>query len=163
VVTHNVSVMVIQAGAARKVMDSSPDQAREALLAVEAGGRAAMAELRHVMDCSPCRAGARTRPATRTWTPQPGLDRLGGDWCSAECAPAQPIELTVTGHPMPLPPGIELTLYRLVQEARRTRCKHAAGASATGAVEYGADHLQSRSADTGGRPGASAAPVTDGG
>jgi signal transduction histidine kinase len=49
VVTHNVSMMTVQAGAARTVLDSEPEQARQALLAVESAGRAAMAELRHVM------------------------------------------------------------------------------------------------------------------
>jgi signal transduction histidine kinase len=49
VVTHNVSMMTVQAGAARTVLDTEPEQARQALLAVESAGRAAMAELRHVM------------------------------------------------------------------------------------------------------------------
>ncbi len=113
VVTHNVSVMVIQAGAARKVMDANPDQAREALLAVEAGGRAAMAELRHVM----------------------GLLTMDSDG----------------------PAGVELTAYRVVQEALTNTVKHAAGATATVLIEYGIDQLRVEVTDTGGTPGASAA------
>ena len=66
--------MVVQAGAARKVIDASPDQARRPLLAVEAGGRAAMAELRHVMGLFTM---SRRRPArTDDLAPQPSLDQL---------------------------------------------------------------------------------------
>ena len=74
VVTHNVSVMVIQAGAARKVMDAAPERSKEALLAVEAGGRAAMAELRHVMGllAAPTDTGRHDSPADGL-EPQPGL------------------------------------------------------------------------------------------
>ncbi|WSI20592.1 LuxR C-terminal-related transcriptional regulator [[Kitasatospora] papulosa] len=80
VVTHHVSVMIIQAGAARTIMERSPGQAGEALLAVEAGGRAAMTELRHVMGLLTMDAeGGRTdgAEAGEELSPQPGLDQLG--------------------------------------------------------------------------------------
>ncbi len=76
VVTHNVSVMVIQAGAARKVMDTAPEQSKQALLAVEAGGRAAMAELRHVMGLLAGPDGDAGATGADGLEPQPGLDQL---------------------------------------------------------------------------------------
>jgi len=80
VVTHNVSVMVIQAGAARKVMDAAPERSKEALLAVEAGGRAAMAELRHVMGLLAAPDIGRADSPADGLEPQPGLGQL--DWTS---------------------------------------------------------------------------------
>ncbi|WP_053720767.1 sensor histidine kinase [Saccharothrix sp. NRRL B-16348] len=151
VVTHHVSVMTIQAGAARKVMASSPGQAREALLAVEAGGRAAMTELRHVM-------GLLTMDGAdpADLAPQPGLDQL--DALVARLRDSGvPVESTVTGQPRPLPSGVELAAYRVVQEALTNAVKHAAGASAAVTVDYGADHLRVEVVDTGGEPGPGAA------
>ncbi|MFC8823868.1 sensor histidine kinase [Streptomyces sp. NPDC057137] len=159
VVTHNVSVMVIQAGAARKVMATAPEDAREALLAVEAGGRAAMSELRHVMglltmnaDDAPDPAGA-GRPADLA--PLPGLDQLEGLTGRVRDT-GVPVTVTVTGQPRPLPAGVELTAYRVVQEALTNMVKHAVGASAAVTVVYGADHLRVEVTDTGGTPGPAA-------
>jgi signal transduction histidine kinase len=67
-----------------------------------------------------------------------------------------PVELTVAGRPRPLLPGVELTAYRVVQEALTNVVKHAAGATAAALVEYGADQLRVEVTDTGGRPGAAA-------
>ncbi len=156
VVTHNVSVMVIQAGAARKVMDANPDQAREALLAVEAGGRAAMAELRHVMGLLTMDSDGPDPAATTDLTPQPGLDRMEA-LVQRVRDTGIPVELTVAGQPRPLLPGVELTAYRVVQEALTNTVKHAAGATATVLIEYGIDQLRVEVTDTGGTPGASAA------
>jgi signal transduction histidine kinase len=150
VVTHHVSVMVIQAGAARKVMDTTPDQAREALLSVEEGGRAAMTELRHVMGLLTTNA---EESDTADLAPQPGLDRLAVLVARVRDAGLS-VDLTVTGQPCPLPSGVELAAYRIVQEALTNTVKHAVGAKATVAVDYCADHLRLEVTDSGGRPGA---------
>ncbi|MGH6654795.1 MAG: sensor histidine kinase, partial [Actinocrinis sp.] len=161
VVTHNVSVMVVQAGAARKVMDASPQQATRALLAVEASGRTAMAELRQVMglltsaaeqpgdaDAAPCAADAHLMP-------QPGLDQLD-TLVGRVRATGVPVTVTVKGTPVPLPPGVGLAAYRVVQEALTNTVKHAVGASAAITVAYAEDRLRLEIADTGGVPSESA-------
>jgi signal transduction histidine kinase len=154
VVTHNVGVMVIQAGAARKIMDAAPDQAREALLAVETGGRAAMTELRHVMGLLTMDSDGPDTAATADLTPQPGLNRLEALVSGVRQA-GMPVELTVAGQRRPVPPGVELAAYRVVQEALTNTVKHASGATADVVVDYTADHLRVEVTDTGGSPSAS--------
>ncbi|MGW1228988.1 sensor histidine kinase [Streptomyces sp. NPDC001478] len=162
VVTHNVSVMLIQAGAARTIMRTSPEQAGEALLAVEAGGRAAMTELRNVMglltmpDGDGRPGGEEPDDADAELTPQPGLDRLE-ELVGRVRSTGVPVALTVTGTPRALPPGVELAAYRVVQEALTNAVKHASGASATVTVAHTPHHLRVEVTDTGGRPDADAA------
>ena len=155
VVTHNVSVMVIQAGAARKVMESTPDEARAALLAVEAGGRAAMTELRHVMGLLTMDGDVLGQEGETDLAPQPGLDGLEALVQRMRDSGVE-VELVVRGQRAPLPSGIALTVYRLVQEALTNTVKHAAGASVHVLVEYAGDHLRVEVTDTGGRSGATA-------
>ncbi|WP_369249996.1 sensor histidine kinase [Streptomyces sp. R41] len=145
VVTHNVSVMVIQAGAARKVMDAAPERSKTALLAVEAGGRAAMAELRHVMGL--LAAPHHERPDG--FEPQPGLGQLGA-LVERVRAAGTPVRVAVTLPPDPLPPGVDLAAYRVVQEALTNTIKHAPGADADVMIGYTEDCLEIEVTDTGG-------------
>ncbi|MFC8763761.1 sensor histidine kinase [Streptomyces sp. NPDC057193] len=163
VVTHNVSVMVIQAGAARKIMQTAPEQAGEALLAVEASGRAAMTELRHVMglltmadEGEEMYGGGDLADTAAELAPQPGLDQLD-TLVGRVRNTGLPVELTVTGPPRPLPPGVELTAYRVVQETLTNTVKHASGATAAVTIEYSPERLRIEVTDTGGHPGAGAA------
>ena len=103
VVTHNVSVMVVQAGAARRVLDSSPEDAREALLAVEASGRTAMAELRHLLGLlAPSGEGEPGAAAPEAGcdehdaalAPQPGVAQIPA-LLARLCGAGMPVELAV--------------------------------------------------------------------
>jgi signal transduction histidine kinase len=158
VVTHNVSVMIVQAGAARKVMDAHPGQAAEALLAVEASGRAAMSELRQVMGLlnagTPGADGVDRvdRMDGADLAPQPGLDRLDA-LVDRVRDTGLAVTLSVSGPARPVPPGISLAAYRVVQEALTNTVKHAVGASASVAVQYSPRALTLEITDTGGSPG----------
>jgi signal transduction histidine kinase len=164
VVTHNVSVMVVQAGAARRVLDSSPGEAREALLAVEASGRTAMTELRHLLGLlAPSGAGhgdAGEAPVPgntgdAVLTPQPGVARIPA-LVSRLHAAGMPVELSVEargGTPPDLPPGVDLAAFRVVQEGLTNVMKHAGQARSTVRLDYGPRDLLITVSDDG-RPAA---------
>ena len=117
VVAHSVSVMVVQAGAARSVLDFDPDASVRALGAVEATGREALTEMRRLLGI--------LRPAGEDadHSPQPSLDRLGALIARSRDAGLD-VELHVEGRAGPLAPGVDLTAFRLVQEGLTNALKH---------------------------------------
>lgn len=152
IVTHSVSVMVIQAGAARKVMDAEPAESKRALLAIEAGGRAAMSELRHVMGLLAAENEAmqnRLPGSEGALAPQPGLDQLDALVTRVRAA-GIPVDVELSLPPGPLPAGVELAAYRVVQEALTNTIKHAAGAAASVSIRHDGDLLEIEVTDTGG-------------
>ena len=159
VVTHNVSVMVVQAGAARRVLDSSPDEARAALLAVEASGRTAMGELRHLLGL--LAPGGAAGGEEAVLVPQPGAGQIRALVDRVRAAGLD-VELTVTGA-RDLPPGVDLAAYRVVQEALTNVIKHAAAGRALVSIEYRADDLLITVLDEGGYPQAGPASKGQGG
>jgi signal transduction histidine kinase len=146
VVTHNVSVMIVQAGAARKILASSPPDAETALLAVEATGRDAMAELRNLLGLlSPAADGreaaaAGPRPGGEdrcaALLPQPGLGELDA-LIRRVSAAGLPVKLRVSGARRPMSQGADLAAYRVVQEGLTNVLRHAGRAAATVGVEWG--------------------------
>jgi signal transduction histidine kinase len=134
IVSHTVSLMVVQASAAREVLPSSPASAAAAMEAVEEAGRSALTELRHLLGLlAPDADGV-----SRDLEPQPSLERLGRLVDRIAFA-GLPVEVRILGDPRPLPPGIDVTAYRIIQEALTNALKHGDGVKAEVTVRY-AEH-----------------------
>jgi signal transduction histidine kinase len=138
IVSHNVSLMVVQVTAAREVLSaklpesSLPPEADRALRAVEDAGRGTMTELRHLLGLlAPSPSGEEERDLS----PQPGLERLNSLVDKIAFA-GLPVEVRISGQPRPLPPGIDVTAYRIVQEALTNALKHGTRAKANVTIRY---------------------------
>jgi signal transduction histidine kinase len=145
VVAHLVSVMVVQAGAARRSMAASPDQTATALGQIESTGRQALVELRRLLGLLRDDDGGATDAAL---APQPSLANLESLAAAAREA-GLPVEVTVVGEPRPLPAGVDLSAYRIVQEALTNSLRHAGPARARVRVCYGREALEVQVTDDG--------------
>ncbi|MEU8888429.1 histidine kinase [Streptomyces sp. NPDC048442] len=136
IVSHNVSLMVVQAGAAREVLATMPDEAATAMAAVETAGRHAMTELRHLLGLlAPSPNGDDPADRAPELAPQPSLSRLS-PLIDRIAFAGLPVEVRISGEPRPLPAGIDVTAYRIVQEALTNALKHAPGSAAEVTVRY---------------------------
>ncbi len=130
VIAHGVSVMGVQAAAARAVLRTDPDASAVALRAVEEQSRECIAELQRLLGV--LREGVVEAPVE----PQPGLGHLD-PLLSRVRAAGVPVELHLHGTVRAVPPGIDLTAYRVVQEVLTNTLKHAGPARAEVSVTYG--------------------------
>jgi signal transduction histidine kinase len=147
VIAHNVSVMVVQAAAAQRVMDDDPGQARASLATIESTGREALTEMRRLLGV--LRAGE-PRPLADPGgsSPQPSLRRLP-QLVEEMRSSGLPVELSVEGTPRDVPPGVDLSAYRVVQEALTNALRHAGGTATRVVVRYEPDALDLEIVDAG--------------
>jgi signal transduction histidine kinase len=151
IVSHNVSLMVVQVSAAREVLATAlpestmPAEATQALRAVEDAGRGAMTELRHLLGLlAPSAVGEDEQHLT----PQPSLSRLS-PLIDRFAFAGLPVEVRISGQPRPLPAGIDLTAYRIVQEALTNALKHGDRAKAEVTIRYADRFLRVEVLNTG--------------
>jgi signal transduction histidine kinase len=151
-IAHDVSMMVVQAGAERRVLDGKGGTTQEVLETIERIGRGSLTEMRRLV-------GMLRSDEGEPLAPQPGLDDLPTLVRQVREA-GLPVELEVEGERRGLPVGIELSAYRIVQEALTNALKHAGEAHASVRVSYGPDSLELEIVDDGtGEP----QPVSRGG
>jgi signal transduction histidine kinase len=148
VVAHHVSVMTVQASAAQRTLDRDPERSREAMAAVEATGRAALVEMRRIVGV--LRAGAEVLPGDLG--PQPGVAELV-DLVDQLREAGLDVALRIEGDRRTLSAGVDLTVYRIVQEALTNALKHAGPTRAWVTLEYRTAELVVRVNDSGGMSG----------
>jgi signal transduction histidine kinase len=133
VVAHNISVINVQANTALHLMDRQPERAREALTAIHDVSKQALAELRSVLGVLRASDGSGAPLG-----PSPGLDRLG-ELASGTAGIA--VRVVTDGSPRPVPAGVDVAAYRIVQEALTNSVRHSGGRTATVRLRYDPDSL----------------------
>jgi signal transduction histidine kinase len=142
VVAHSMSVMVVQAGAARRTMQRSPDEASEAIANIERAGRESLDEMRRILGV------LRGDDEDVELAPAPDLSQL--DQLTQHCEEAGlPVDVVIEGQPRALPTGLELSVYRVVQESLTNTLKHAGPATAQVRLCYRDDELAVEVVDDG--------------
>ena len=144
VVAHSVSMMVVQAGGARRILARDPARAVEAAALIERTGREALAEMRCLLGVLHAEDGHGPE-----FAPQPTLGQLDALVGRARAA-GVPVDVRVEGEKQELPAGLDLAAYRVVQEALTNVIKHGGGAATEVRVRYAGDAVEISVADRGG-------------
>lgn len=142
VVAHSMSVMVLQAGAGRRVLRDDPDHASDLLRSLEGTGRQAMSEMKRLVGIM--REGSTESPLA----PQPGLAQVD-DLADSARAAGMEVDVQIQGDPVPLPPGLDLAAYRIVQEGLTNAIKHAGPGNVTVEICYDERQIRLRVRDHG--------------
>jgi signal transduction histidine kinase len=143
VLAHNISLISVQAGVALHLIDEQPGQSRTALTAIKQASNDALRELRSVLD-----ALRQVDDGEPPRAPAPGLARLE-DLVTGAKAARLSVRTRVEGTPRPLPVGVDLAAYRIVQEALTNVTRHAGPATVTVRVAYGEQDLEVQVDDDG--------------
>jgi signal transduction histidine kinase len=143
IVGHALNLIVIQAGGAQRVFESKPGRARESLASIERAGREALSDMERMVGIL-----RTSEEDDKALSPQPGLGQV--DSLAAQVSEAGlPVEVAVEGRRTELPPSVDLSAYRIIQEALTNSLKHAAATSAKVSIRYGASALELEITDDG--------------